>query len=159
MIKRTEAGFAAAAVAAALMLSAPAHAAGVKIGVLSCAVDSGWGVVVGSSRDVDCTYRGSNGYAEHYSGKLEKVGVDLGYVKSGELVWGVVAPTSSVEPGALAGQYAGATAGATIGVGGDVNVLIGGLDKSIALQPISVQGDSGIDVSAGIGALHLSKVT
>jgi Protein of unknown function (DUF992) len=148
----------AAAIAGALILSGPAGAAGVKVGVLSCAVQSGWGIGVGSSRPVDCIYHRANGQREHYQGRLEDIGLDLGYVNGGEFVWGVVAPTSSVKAGALAGQYAGATAGATLGVGGDVHVLIGGLDKSIALQPISVQGNSGIDVTAGIGALQLHTI-
>ena len=153
MIVRT--GVLAAALSGALAFAAPAEAAGIKIGILSCSVDSGWGLVVGSSRAVDCVYHRRNGADEHYTGRISKVGVDLGYLNGGELVWGVVAPTSSVESGALEGQYAGATAGATLGVGGDIHVLVGGLDRSIALQPVSVQGNSGVDIAAGIGALHL----
>ena len=148
-----------AALTGALALSAPASAAGVKVGVLSCHVDSGWGYLLGSSRRVNCLYHRENGRDTHYRGTISKLGVDVGRINSGEIVWDVVAPTSDMRPGALAGNYAGATAGATIGVGGDVNVLIGGLDKSIALQPISVQGNTGIDIAAGIGAINLKYVS
>jgi len=148
----------AAALAGALALSAPAQAAGVKIGILSCHVDSGWGYLLGSSRRVNCLYHRENGEDTHYKGSISKLGVDIGYVNSGELVWDVVAPTSDLSPGALEGKYAGATAGATVGVGGDVHVLIGGLDKSIALQPVSIQGNTGVDVAAGIGAMNLKYV-
>ena len=158
MLVRTGAMLA-AAVAGVLIFTPPAQAAGVKVGILSCAVNSGWGIGVGSSRRVNCVYHRRDGIDERYRGRLEDVGLDLGYVNSGELVWGVVAPATSVAPGALSGHYAGATAGATLGVGGDVHVLVGGLDHSFALQPISVQGNSGIDLAAGIGALQLQAET
>jgi Protein of unknown function (DUF992) len=154
---RIRTGVALAAALLSFVALSPAQAAGVKIGVLSCRVHSGWGYVLGSSRDLDCTYHRTSGSDEHYTGTLMKVGVDIGYLNSGELVWGVVAPTSEVKEGALAGQYAGATGGATVGLGGDVHVLVGGLDKSIALQPVSIQGNSGLDVAAGIGAIELKQ--
>jgi uncharacterized protein DUF992 len=73
------------------------------------------------------------------------------------LVWAVFAPSSDVRAGALQGDYAGATASATVGVGLGANVLIGGLDKSIALQPLSVEGNRGLNVAAGIGAISLKS--
>ena len=145
----------AAALAGALALAAPANAAGVKIGVLSCNVSSGWGFVFGSSRDMNCTYHRDKNPDEHYSGKISKFGVDIGYINGGVMLWDVVAPASEVKEAALEGQYGGVTAGATAGVGGDVNVLIGGFDKSISLQPISVTGNSGVNLAAGIAGMDL----
>jgi len=150
--------FAIAAAGAALALglaAAPASAAGVKVGVLTCHVSSGWGFVFGSSKDLHCNYRPNRGAGEHYVGTVKKFGVDLGYTEGGELIWGVIAPTSSLKPGALEGGYAGATASAAVGVGAGANVLIGGLDKSITLQPLSVEGMKGVNVAAGIGAIDL----
>ncbi|HWD50315.1 MAG TPA: DUF992 domain-containing protein [Rhizomicrobium sp.] len=146
---------AAAALALGALAAAPADAAGVKVGVLTCHVSSGWGFVFGSSKDLRCSYRPNSGAPEHYVGTVQKFGVDLGYTEGGELIWGVVAPTSSLRPGALEGGYAGATASAAVGVGLGANVLIGGLDKSIALQPLSVEGMKGVNVAAGIGAIDL----
>src|ERR1700761_6238464 len=133
-------GAAVAVGALAFAGSADAAPHGIKVGELTCNVSSGWGFVFGSSKDLHCTYRPSAHPREHYIGTVNKFGVDVGYTEGGILVWGVFAPTSDLAPGALAGNYAGATANATIGVGLGANVLIGGLNKSIALQPLSIEG-------------------
>ena len=125
-----------------------------KVGVLTCHVSSGWGFVFGSSKDLRCVYRPHHG-AEHYIGTVNKYGVDIGYTESSVIVWGVIAPTSDLKPGALEGDYAGATASASVGVGVGANVLVGGFDKSITLQPISISGEKGLNVAAGIGAINL----
>ncbi|HXL71289.1 MAG TPA: DUF992 domain-containing protein [Rhizomicrobium sp.] len=138
------------------MVAGAAQAAphGVRVGELTCNVASGWGFVFGSSKDLHCTFRG-NGHHEHYVGSISKFGVDIGYTEGGVLVWGVFAPSSDVREGALQGDYAGASASATVGVGVGANVLVGGLDKSIDLQPLSVEGNKGLNVAAGIGAISL----
>jgi len=149
---------AAALAAGALAFAGSADAAphGVKVGELTCNVASGWGFVFGSSKDLHCTFHGNRAHGgEHYTGTVSKFGVDIGYTEGGVLVWGVFAPSSDIRPGALEGDYAGATASATVGVGLGANVLIGGLDKSIALQPVSVEGNKGLNVAAGIGAISL----
>jgi hypothetical protein len=143
------------AILAASAMTAPAHAAGVKVGVLTCNVDSGWGYILGSSKDIRCNYVPNRGAGEHYDGSISKVGVDVGYTKGGVIIWDVIAPSSSMRPGALEGGYGGVTASATVGVGVGANVLLGGFDKSIALQPISIEGNTGLNVAAGIGALDL----
>lgn len=137
------------------LAGAPAQAAGVKVGVLTCNVDGGWGMILGSSKDVHCTYAGDNGFVERYDGSVGKLGVDIGYTSSGTITWNVIAPASNMGPGALEGTYAGATAGATIGVGLGANVLIGGFDRSFALQPVSIENNTGLNVAAGIGTLNL----
>jgi hypothetical protein len=142
----------------ALALGAPAGAADttVKTGMITCHVASGWGFVFGSTRDLRCIYQASSGgRVEHYAGKISKFGVDIGYMQSGVLVWAVLAPSTDLAAGALTGDYGGVTAGAAAGVGGSANVLIGGSTKSISLQPVSVEGDKGINVAAGIAAISL----
>jgi Protein of unknown function (DUF992) len=127
---------------------------GVKIGTLSCHEKSGWGFVFGSSHGVRCTF--SNGkHVEHYDGDISKFGVDIGYQQSAVLVWEVVAPRDVPGLGALAGHYGGVTAGATVAVGLSANALIGGSTKSIALQPLSIGGGTGLNVAAGIAELTL----
>jgi hypothetical protein len=139
----------------ALALQAPARAdATVKAGMLTCHVSSGWSFVFGSTRDLRCVYS-SDRRVEDYSGKISKFGVDIGYLKSGVMVWAVLAPSTDLKVGALTGDYGGVTAGATAGVGGNANVLIGGSTKSISLQPVSVEGDKGINLAAGIAAISL----
>ena len=144
-----------AVVVAAAALAVPARAqSGVTVGTLSCNVASGWGFVFGSSKDLHCTFRG-NGHHEHYVGSISKFGVDIGYTSSAVIIWEVFAPNSGMKRGALQGGYAGATASATAGVGAGVNVLVGGLDRSITLQPVSIEGSTGLNLAAGIGAMSL----
>jgi hypothetical protein len=141
-----------------LALVTPARAdTGVKAGVLTCHVDSGWGFVFGSSRKINCTYSGS-GRVEHYAGDISKFGVDIGYLQSGVIIWGVFAPTTDLGAGALSGEYGGVTGGASVGVGVDANVLVGGSTKSISLQPVSFEGDKGLNVAGGIAAVSLKLV-
>jgi hypothetical protein len=150
----------AATAVGAVAFAAPAFAgeAGVKVGTLSCNVESGWGFVFGSSKDMRCTYTPDKGKPTHYTGVIKKFGVDIGYSEGASLIWVVVAPTSDVGPDALEGGYGGATAGAAVGVGGSANALVGGLDKSIALQPLSFEGHEGLNLAAGIAAVELKYV-
>jgi len=146
-----------AALAAGAALSTPALAGdgGVKIGTLSCHESSGWGFIFGSSHEVRCIYSGGSGHVEHYIGNISKFGVDIGYQKSGVLLWTVVAPGPEVGRGGLAGHYGGLTAGASAIVGASANALVGGSRKNIALQPLSIEGTTGLNVAAGIGDISL----
>ncbi|HEX3431065.1 MAG TPA: DUF992 domain-containing protein [Rhizomicrobium sp.] len=156
MSRKLYAAGGAAAVAALLALANPAAAAGVKIGVLTCHVSSGWGFIFGSSKDLYCNFSPSGrGYGERYRGTVSKFGVDVGYTSGGILVWDVIAPTTTVKRGALAGSYAGVTGSATVGVGAGANVLVGGFNRSITLQPVSIEGNTGLNVAAGIGEITL----
>ena len=134
----------------------PALAQGnVQVGTLSCNVAGGWGFVFGSSKSVRCSFARAGGQQERYAGTINKFGVDIGYTQGGVLVWGVFAPSGSVAPGALSGNYVGATGSATVGVGAGANVLVGGSNRTISLQPVSVEGNTGLNVAAGIGSITL----
>ncbi|HSS14192.1 MAG TPA: DUF992 domain-containing protein [Rhizomicrobium sp.] len=148
-------GAAIAVTGLAVASAAIAAPAGVKVGTLTCNVAGGMGFVFGSTKDLACSYEPTKAAVEHYTGTISKWGVDIGYTGKSRLIWAVFAPTSDVRPGALEGEYAGATAQATVGVGLGANVLIGGLDKSVALQPVSVEGSTGLNVAAGIGSISL----
>jgi hypothetical protein len=140
----------------ALALNHSAHAQGVQVGVLTCNLSSGLGFIVGSSRAVDCTFSSPNGPSQHYVGSLNKVGVDIGYLQGGVMVWSVVAPTLNLAPGSLSGSYGGVTASATVGIGIGANVLVGGSGNSIALQPVSVEGTTGLNVAAGVAEMTVN---
>lgn len=130
----------------------------VAAGTLTCDVSAGFGLIVGSRRSVNCTFAPSlPGPVEFYSGTITKVGIDIGATTRAVLVWLVYAPTSR-PVGALAGVYAGATAEATVAVGLGANVLIGGSNRTVALQPVSVQGQTGLNVAAGVAELSLNFV-
>jgi hypothetical protein len=147
----------AASIGLASAFATPAAAqGGVNVGNLSCNVSSGWGFVFGSSRALNCTFAGPGGRYEYYVGNISKFGVDIGYTQGGVLIWTVVAPTAVLAPGSLAGSYAGGTASATVGVGVGANALIGGSGNTVALQPLSIEGNRGLNVAAGIGAITLT---
>jgi len=138
--------------------AAPAGAAsgGVKAGYLRCDVQGNASFVFGSTRHVNCTFQpGATSRVDRYGGEIRKFGLDIGYVENGVILWAVIAPTSDVGQGSLAGDYAGGTAAVAAGYGLGANALIGGGSKSIALQPLSVEGMKGINIAGGIGILTL----
>jgi len=143
------------AMVAAGLMAAPASAAGVRVGVLTCDVESGWGYILGSQKDLQCAFKSTNGDVSRYSGDITKLGIDIGYTKGGVMIWDVIAPSKDMKADLLEGTYGGVTAGATAVVGGNLNVLVGGLDKSISLQPISVEGNNGLSITAAVGAMQL----
>jgi hypothetical protein len=130
---------------------------GVNVGSLTCNVAGGVGFIFGSSKDLNCLFTRTDGIAERYTGTIKKFGVDIGFTKEAQIVWLVFAP-GAIAPGSLAGSYAGATASATVGVGAGANVLLGGSNKQITLQPVSVEGSVGLNVAAGIGEVELRPV-
>src|SRR5208283_3485993 len=150
-------GLAAVLAAGAPPAPAPASsaAATVRAGYLTCHVAGGWGWIFGSSRKLQCAYALQPGYTEYYTGSITKLGADIGYLQSGVIMWAVLSPTTNLGQGSLAGHYGGATASATVGVGAGANVLIGGLNASIALQPVSIEGQNGLNFAAGVAEMTL----
>jgi hypothetical protein len=126
-----------------------------KVGTLTCDISGGIGMIIASKKAVTCMFTPSRpGPREVYVGHISKFGLDLGATTGGEMVWAVYAPTNR-RFGALAGHYVGATAEATVGAGLGANVLIGGSNRTVALQPVSVQGQAGLNVAAGVAGLDL----
>ena len=127
-----------------------------RLGTLSCVVAGGPGMIIGSSKAIDCSFKQSTGKVEHYTGTIGKLGLDVGVTGKSYLSWVVVntAPTR-VGDGALAGTYVGASAGASVGVGLGANALVGGSSKNFALQPLSGETGTGVNVAAGVSRLQL----
>jgi hypothetical protein len=150
--------FVAAAIAAAT-LSMPAQAQDrVQAGSLTCDVSAGIGLIIGSQRSVNCTFQPSGpGMVEYYTGSISKLGIDIGVTGGGVMVWLVFSPTNR-PAGALAGSYAGASAEASVVAGIGANALVGGSNRAVALQPLSLQGQTGINIAAGVAGLELRFV-
>ena len=126
-------------------------------GQLKCHVAGGLSFIVGSSRKVDCIYTPAGPVPpEAYTGRINKIGIDLGWEKGGVLLWTVLSPALAGGPGALAGNYVGATAEVAVGVGAGANALVGG--NKVVLNPISVTGVIGINLAAGVANLRLDYV-
>lgn len=158
MSKKLAVAAAALGLAGALVNGVPAQAQGVGVqaGVLTCNVASGFGFIFGSSRSINCSYSPAGGAPQHYMGNINQFGVDIGYVQGGVLIWTVLAPTTAPPPGALNGTFVGVTASATAGVGVGANVLVGGSGNTISLQPLSIQGQTGLNVAAGVASVTLT---
>ena len=130
----------------------------VQAGALVCNTSIELGVIVGSREALNCTFTPSvPGPTQTYSGAITKLGLDLGATNRGVIVWLVYAPTS-LHAGELAGNYVGATAEATIGAGLGANVLVGGSNQTVALQPVSLQGQIGVNLAVGFAELQLRFV-
>lgn len=144
---------------AAAMLTAAAPAgvqANVEAGGLTCHSPGGVGYVVTSALNLECVFAPSAGGPLHrYVGVIHRYGVDLGVTQNVALGWVVIAPTGVIHPGDLAGSYGGVQGNASVGLGVGANVLVGGSNNTFALQPVSAEGQTGLNVSAGVTDLEL----
>jgi Protein of unknown function (DUF992) len=154
-----------AALALVAALSAPAMAqapqAWTQVGALTCAVDPSVGFILVGHQPMQCTYTPNLAPAppQYYDGAINTVGIDIGVSAGSVLAWGVFAPTSGLPQGALSGEYVGASGDLGIGVGAGANVLLGGSGRTVALQPLSLQGSLAFNVVLGVSSLKLRPAT
>lgn len=128
-----------------------------QVGVLNCDVSAGIGRIIGSTRALTCRFRPYRGRTEFYRGTIRHAGLDIGVTRRGVMVWGVLAPSNRRNL-ALGGRYAGAAAEVTAGLGLGANVLIGGFEDSVALQPLSVTAQTGLNIAVGVAELTLAPI-
>jgi len=147
--------------AAALFLTAPASAQGssVRQGVLTCRTSASVGLVVGSRQRLRCQFKSETGRTQNYVGTIGRLGLDLGVTAGGVMAWAVLASTANIPSGALAGEFVGASGDISVGVGVGANVLVGGTRKSVSLQPLSVEGQVGVNLALGVARMRLSPVS
>jgi hypothetical protein len=146
---------AAGTVLAALAVAVSAQAqTRVEVGVLTCTARGSKGFIFGSSRELRCRFV-RQGRDELYHGTIDKFGVDIGSTKQAVISWAVLAPTANLAPRSLNGTYSGVSGEVTVGVGVGANALIGGSQRSIVLQPLSVQAQEGLNIAAGVASLRL----
>jgi hypothetical protein len=144
-----------AAVALAIASSEPASAQRIKAGLLTCDVSAGIGFIIGSKKEVSCSFTPEGpGRREDYDGSISKFGLDLGVTGAGLMVWAVFTDTVA-GPGFLAGDYVGASGEVSVAAGLGANVLIGGSNRTVALQPISLSGQIGLNLAIGVASLRL----
>jgi hypothetical protein len=129
-----------------------------RAGVLQCQGGQNVGFVVGSVTSLECVFQSEGRRPEPYVATVRRFGVDVGFTDQTRFSWAVNAPTGRVGRGELAGNYGGVGANASVGVGGGGNFLVGGPQNSYALQPISVQGQTGLNVAAGVADIELQPV-
>jgi hypothetical protein len=149
--------FAAALFGSAVVATIPARA-DVALGTLTCRSPQPTTYILASATGYSCVFRPAAGAPQLYEGTVYRLGAQAGTSSNTTLVWAVFALTSHVAPGALAGGYGGASAGAALGIGARVNALVGGLPNAFALQPVSVEGENGINAVATVTGLQLRAV-
>ena len=131
----------------------------VRAGILQCQGGQNVGFVVGSVTSFECVFQSEGRRPEPYVATMRRIGLDLGITEQTRFSWAVNAPTNRLGHGELAGNYGGVGANASVGVGGGGNFLVGGPQNAYALQPVSVQGQTGLNVAAGIAGLELESVS
>ena len=144
-----------AAAAALSLLSGAAGAQYVNVGVLECRGIGTTGFIIGSVHELECVFRSDYMPPVRYHGIVRKFGLDIGITEQSVLAWGVLAPTGRIGPGDLAGSYGGVSAGAAVIVGAGANALVGGSNNTFALQPLSFEGQAGVNVTLGVASLEL----
>lgn len=127
----------------------------IEAGVLECRGAPSTSFLIGSVQNFNCIYQPVDAPPHLYQGQIRKIGLDIGLTERSVLVWTVFAPTRVLGPGALVGGYVGVSASAAVGLGVGANALIGGLNNSVALQPVSVEAQQGLSVAVGVAALEL----
>jgi len=146
-------------IATTMLQSSISNAQGkLEAGTLTCKGKGAVGLIVGSKQTLTCTYVPGKGPKQTYTATITKIGLDVGVRGASTVVWTVLYSTDIVPSGGLAGSYAGVSADASVGVGGGASALVGGSNKSISLQPLSVQGQTGLNLAAGVSGLTLRHV-
>jgi hypothetical protein len=137
-----------------------ADAAGVEFGYLECVLTQDSGNVVVSKQTYSCTFNPADDAKsnEAYIATTDKIGLDLSKTDEEKLRWLVLAAGDPELPGALAGDYGGVSADASVGVGVGAMVLVGGLEDTFTLQPVSVSTQEGIGLSLAVESLDLVYV-
>ena len=159
MLNNLAAACAALALALAVVPAMAQQAGRPRVGTLTCSISPGVGLIVAGQRQLSCIYASARGRArEAYEGTVSTLGLDIGATSGGQLAWAVFAPTT-LRRAALAGTYTGATAGGTVGAGAGANVLVGGSDRTVMMQPVSVQAQTGVNIAAGVSTMELRPAT
>lgn len=127
-----------------------------KVGLLTCRTSASIGLIVGSHQRLSCRFTpDGGGPSQSYTGHINRLGLDVGIRAGGVMAWAVFAPTNGVHHGALAGTYVGASGSVSLGLGAGANVLVGGSHRSFALQPVSVEGQAGVNLALGVAGMTL----
>ena len=129
-----------------------------QAGVLRCRLNPSIGFVIFGHQSMECSFQPVSGPVQAYEGAINTIGIDLGVSEGGRFAWAVFGPASGIPYGALAGEYVGASGDVGIGVGVGANALVGGSNRSIALQPVSLEGSVALNVVAGLSQLKLRPV-
>jgi hypothetical protein len=142
------------------LAAAPAHAQthSFRQGLLTCHTSASIGLIIGSRQQLRCQFKSNNGLTQNYVGTIGRIGLDLGITAGGIMQWAVLASSANIPSGALSGRFVGVSGDISLGVGVGANVLVGGTYKSVSLQPLSVEGQVGVNLALGAAGMTLNPV-
>jgi hypothetical protein len=149
------------AIAGLVLLTTPLAAqqgSRVRQGMLRCETSPSVGFIVGSSQGLTCRFKSNQGWTENYTGSLNRIGLDIGVTGRGIMGWAVLAQVRRIPRGSLTGRFVGASGEATVGVGAGANVLVGGTNNAVSLQPVSLSAQTGVNLALGVASLTLAPV-
>ena len=127
------------------------------VGMLTCKTSASLGLIIGSHQKLRCSFTPNSGGApEHYTGHINRLGLDLGFTAGGVMAWAVLAPTNGIPHRALVGKYVGGSGDISLGAGVGANALVGGSHRSVALQPVSLEAQVGVNLALGVAGLTLN---
>ena len=143
-----------------LLIGNPAYAQGssTRQGMLTCRTSASLGLIIGSTQRLACQFKENSGWTQDYIGRINRIGLDIGITAGGVMAWAVLGSSSAIRPGALTGRFVGASGEISLGVGAGANLLVGGTAQSVSLQPLSLEGQVGINLALGVAALTLTPV-
>jgi Protein of unknown function (DUF992) len=152
-----------AALVLIFVFGAPANAQSpprwTQAGMLRCVVNPSIGFIIAGHQSMECRFTQNPPIPpQAYEGALNMIGLNIGISAGGVFGWAVLAPTVGIPAGALAGEYVGASGDIGLGLGAGANVLVGGSARTLALQPVSLEGSVAVDVALGVSALKLRAV-
>ena len=143
-----------------LLTGNPAHAQGSSIrqGMLTCRTSPSLGFIVGSTQSLACQFRANSGWTQNYIGRINRIGLDIGITAGCVMAWAVLGSSSAIRPGALTGRFVGASGDISVGIGAGANLLVGGTAQAISLQPLSLEGQVGLNLALGVAGMTLTPV-
>jgi hypothetical protein len=138
--------------------SALAQGSSTQQGMLTCRTSPSLGLIIGSTQTLACQFKSNAGWAQNYVGRMNRIGLDIGITAGGVMVWAVLGSLSAIRPGVLTGRFVGASGDISVGVGAGANILVGGTARSVSLQPLSLEGQVGVNLALGVAGLTLTPV-
>ena len=128
----------------------------VELGTLECSSPGNIGLILGSKKSYTCRFVSIDGkHSEPYAATVLRIGLDVGITGKTEMVWSVLSTGKALRPGMLTGAYVGAAADVSVGVGAGAKLLVGGSRRSITLQPLSVQAQTGVNLAVGVAEMTI----
>ena len=143
-----------------MLVGTPAYSQGssIRTRVLTCRTSASVGLIVGSRQRLRCQLKTDNGKIQNYTGTIGRLGLDVGVTAGGADGMGGLGQYRQHSLRRARRRLCRGERRRILGAGVGANVLVGGTRKSISLQPLSVEGQVGVNLALGIAKMTLTPV-